>query len=362
MKCHLFGEEGSFYKANLHTHSVFSDGEQTPEELKKEYMSRGYSIVAFSDHELMMGHPELQDEHFLPLTAVEYEFVNGEDPKPFNLRMVYHLVLIASRPDETFYPWATRSAFWGNAAKFIQDYCQGEHSRYPDQRNLNVAIAQAKDRGFLVTFCHPGWSLNRYPDYCELKGLDFAEVYNSGSGSAGRSGDTSENAFDDFLSLGNHMAPTASDDCHSVAHIGHGATYVKAADLSYDSVYQALKEKNTFASTGPRFTDMTFDPDSRILTVDCDPVENIAVITNTRFFRWAGRQNTGEVHTHETFDLTNFINAVKENGMLEESYFRVNLRTADGKMAWSRGYFLNEFYTGEAEEENSGNCPNSIYI
>ena len=353
MKHYLFGEEGSFRKANLHTHTTYSDGSLTPEEAKKEYQARGYDIVAFSDHELLMPHPELTDEHFLALTSTEYEFVDFEDPSPFPLKKVYHMVLIASRPDETFYPWATRSAFWGNALNYIQDYCQGEHSRYPDQRNVNAAVAQAKERGYLVTFCHPGWSLNRYPDYCDLNGFDFVEVFNSDSGGAGRYSDTSENAFDDFLYLGKEVAPTASDDSHAVSHIGHGATYVKTKDLSYGSVYEALKAKNTFASTGPKFIDLTFDPETCVLTVDSDPVEVISVVTNKRYFRGSGRMNTGSVLTHGEYDLSNFVNAVREHGLLDRSYFRVDLRTADGKMAWSRGYFLKEFYPEEAKSEES---------
>ena len=34
MKRWLLPEEGSFYKANLHCHSTYSDGQLTPEELK----------------------------------------------------------------------------------------------------------------------------------------------------------------------------------------------------------------------------------------------------------------------------------------------------------------------------------------
>ena len=354
MKYSLFGEEGSFHKANLHTHTTFSDGDLTPEETKREYVARGYEIVAFSDHELLMPHPELSDEHFLALTSTEYEFVDDlGDSRPFPLKKVYHVVLIASRPDETFYPWATRRAFWGNAAKYIQDYCQGEHSRYPDQRIVNAAVAQAKERGYLATFCHPGWSLNRYPDYCNLEGFDFVELFNSASGTGGRSGDASENAFDDFLYLGKHVAPTASDDSHNVEHIGHGATYVKSKDLSYDSVYEALKAKNTFASTGPKFIDMTFDSDTGILTVDSEPVEVITVMTNTRHLVRSGRWNSGSIRTHEEFDLSNFIRTVRDNGLLPQSYFRVDLLTANGKKAWSRGFFLEEFYPEEKAAEET---------
>ncbi len=37
MKKYLLPHEGNFYKANLHSHSTISDGNKTPEELKKIY-------------------------------------------------------------------------------------------------------------------------------------------------------------------------------------------------------------------------------------------------------------------------------------------------------------------------------------
>ena len=46
----------NFYKANLHSHSVLSDGHITVEEMKKRYMEKGYSIIAFTDHEGFFNH------------------------------------------------------------------------------------------------------------------------------------------------------------------------------------------------------------------------------------------------------------------------------------------------------------------
>ena len=74
MKKSLFFSDGPFYKANLHTHTNYSDGRFSPEEMKALYQERGYSIVAFSDHEILVPHPELASEDFLPLTATEYAF------------------------------------------------------------------------------------------------------------------------------------------------------------------------------------------------------------------------------------------------------------------------------------------------
>ena len=54
MKTYLLPKEGNFYKANLHCHTTVSDGKRTPEEIKELYMRNGYSIVAYTDHEVLI--------------------------------------------------------------------------------------------------------------------------------------------------------------------------------------------------------------------------------------------------------------------------------------------------------------------
>lgn len=67
----LLPAAGRFYKANLHCHTVLSDGRWTKEQVKAEYQRRGYSIVAFTDHRHYGWHPELMDDGFVPLAAYE---------------------------------------------------------------------------------------------------------------------------------------------------------------------------------------------------------------------------------------------------------------------------------------------------
>lgn len=40
----------------MHMHTTVSDGPMTPEEVKAAYKERGYSIVAFTDHEVIVDH------------------------------------------------------------------------------------------------------------------------------------------------------------------------------------------------------------------------------------------------------------------------------------------------------------------
>ena len=73
MRKYLLPESGNFYKANLHCHSTLSDGRLTPEQLKKAYMDKGYSIIAYTDHDIMLDHSDLAEENFLPLRSYEME-------------------------------------------------------------------------------------------------------------------------------------------------------------------------------------------------------------------------------------------------------------------------------------------------
>ena len=42
MKRYLLPKDGTFYKANLHCHTTFSDGSMTPQEVKDLYVAHGY--------------------------------------------------------------------------------------------------------------------------------------------------------------------------------------------------------------------------------------------------------------------------------------------------------------------------------
>ena len=77
MKKYLLPEKGEFYKANLHCHTSVSDGGYTPQQVKEMYQKQGYSIVAFTDHDVLVPHPELADDNFLPLNGYEIE-INDE--------------------------------------------------------------------------------------------------------------------------------------------------------------------------------------------------------------------------------------------------------------------------------------------
>lgn len=82
----------AFYKANLHCHTVLSDGTWTKEQVKAEYQKKGYSIVAFTDHRHYGWHPELQDDSFLPIAGFEADMDEPYSiPGDWNRCKTYHL-------------------------------------------------------------------------------------------------------------------------------------------------------------------------------------------------------------------------------------------------------------------------------
>ena len=77
MRQYLLPKDGHFYKANLHSHTTVSDGTFTAAEMKKIYMEHGYSIIAYTDHEILADHSELSDAHFLPSPVMSSPSMNA---------------------------------------------------------------------------------------------------------------------------------------------------------------------------------------------------------------------------------------------------------------------------------------------
>ena len=341
MKKSLF-PKGRFYKANMHNHTVFSDGQNTPEEIKAVYQAQGYQIVAYTDHDIMISHHDLTDSQFLALTSLEYEFTEElEKDIPFSFKRTYHMLLFAPEPECTYYPWANPDYAWGNARKYIQPYYQGNYPHGYSSKDVNHLFEDAHAHGFLTCYCHPMWSSQYFPDYCDLKGADFIEVYNSGSVVGGWALDAGDHVYQDFLWLGNHAAPAASDDGHSMKDYCGGATYIKAPELSYEAVFQAMKHQDVYASWGPEIKDIRFDSRTGKLEIDCSDAREIFIMSERRF---ADRKinASGFPITCAEFDISEYLEETAKAGTEKTSFIRLAVIDWAGRKALSRGYFADE--------------------
>ena len=66
-----FSLEGNWYKANLHGHTVASDGKLTLEERANEYRKAGYDIIATTDHRTTSDVSMVNRDDFLVISGME---------------------------------------------------------------------------------------------------------------------------------------------------------------------------------------------------------------------------------------------------------------------------------------------------
>ena len=89
------------FKANLHSHSNLSDGSLTPEAMAEAYKSRGYSVLAITDHEAPYDHTHLSTSDFLMLTGYEAYIRPSSNCQLDAYGPEIHLNLLAKEPHNT---------------------------------------------------------------------------------------------------------------------------------------------------------------------------------------------------------------------------------------------------------------------
>lgn len=314
----LLPQAGQFYKANLHCHTVLSDGHWTKEQVKDAYQKRGYSIVAFTDHRHYGWHPELMDAGFIPLAAYEADLNEPFPPSgSFQRVRTWHLNFYDTAPQ-------TRKGF--TALQPPQNY--------GDIAGLNAFIARQNADGFLCCYNHPYWSLQCCEDYKGLRGAFAMEIYNHGCELDGLYGYAPQ-AYDEMLrATQKPLFCVATDDNHDSYEPGDprcdsfgGWTMLKLPSLSYENVISALKRGNFYASTGPELHELYIL--DGVLHVKCSPVEKIYVVTQGRRCLMELAPVGENALTEAAFPLTG-----------DEGYIRVDCRDASGHHAYSNAYFL----------------------
>ena len=321
-----------FYKANLHCHSTKSDGKATVEQLKEEYKKRGYSIVAFTDHEHLIDNPHLNDDEFLTITSCEVaikEFPEQSTLKNFNMR-VCHLNLYALDPKNTVTP-CYESVYDHYVTDEIRNEIrfEKEYHRVYSADGINEMIRIANEKGFFVSYNHPTWSLENATDYLRYEGLFAVEIYNHSCCVSGRSDD--EHAFDDFLRAGKKIFATCADDNHNAggfdgvkADSFGGWVQVDAEKLEYGAVTAALLRGDFYASTGPEI--FSLEQDGNKVKIKTSGCKRILLTTRGRRALVAFPQS-GETLTEAEFLLSE-----------TDGYFHICVEDEFGKKAYTQAY------------------------
>lgn len=340
MKKYLLPNTGNFYKANLHVHTTVSDGDFTPEEIKKMYLEKGYSIVAFTDHEVMVPHPELTDERFLAITSTEIS-VNERNDCDFFFTKTYHLNIYSPYDHKSCFNTFDKSKMWLNHSF---DYITPEQEKETYNRVysvdcINDIIKKANEEGCLVSYNHPVWSLQDYSDYVDLKGLWGIELYNTACARNGYF--DSEKPFDELLRKGERILPLATDDAHKLVDCYGGFTMINAEKLTYDNIFNSLKNGDLYCSEGPEFYEISIE--DNIVKVITSPVAYVGLSTDCR--QLYAKRDEENLLTEVCFDISWYFD-LSNDGPNEHQYIRITLVDKFGNRAYSRAYFredLSEF-------------------
>ena len=345
MKRILIDSKQPQFKANLHCHSNYSDGQNSPEEIKEAYRQRGYSIVAFTDHDILYDQSRLTDETFLALNGYEVateteDFINIPQHELPNdceynsnfYRYYYqkraHFNLIAKSPTiDTQICYNPKhnccATLKPKDVKSIPPF----HERRHTTEDFNYVIEQANKNGFLVAYNHPKWSLHKIDDYIGLRGIFAVEWHNGASDSNGLHENT--DAYDDFLLTDNRIFTIATDDTHSLNphHAFQGWTWILAEKLDYPSIISALEKGSFYSSQGPKIISAWLE--DKTLHVETLGGVSLFIIARTR-------ERFGIYEYTKKDDVTCFSVNLKH---IASPFFRFEVVDEQGKKACSNAVF-----------------------
>ena len=244
--------EQRWYKGNLHTHTINSDGDSSPDAVARWYKEHRYQFLALTDHNYFTDPGPLEaffgaDERFL--------LVSGEE---VTSRYESHPVHV-------------------NAFQITKTIAPKSGSSVLEtvQRNVD-AIREA---GGMPSLNHPNfrWGVSA-DDLKSLSGLKLFEVFN-GHPTTNDLGDTGhlglEAMWDVVLTAGRQVYGIAVDDAHAfktfsseLSNPGRGWVTVRAPELSEATIMSAIDAGNFYSSTGVELTQMVRSNDRIEFTID----------------------------------------------------------------------------------------------
>jgi hypothetical protein len=307
------------YKGNLHTHSLWSDGDDFPEMIADWYKRKGYHFLALSEHNVLAEGErwrEITDKGSWPIALKKY-------------RQRFGTVWVEERTEKgkqqvRLKPLAEFRSLLEEPGKFLlvsAEEITHRYSKLPVHLNaINVrdviepidgadvaetirvnhrlvAEQARKTKRRMLTFLnHPnfGWGVTA-EDMVPVSELRFFEVYN-GHPSVRNGGDkdhaSCEKMWDILLALrlGKHglgvVYGLATDDAHGYhAHgvgkvnPGRGWVMVQAPYLSAEALVRAMDEGNFYASTGVLLDEVKTTGGELALTIRAEP----GVLYRTQF-------------------------------------------------------------------------------
>jgi hypothetical protein len=323
-----------WWKGNLHTHSLWSDGGDFPEMIAAWYRDHGYNFLAITEHDMLQQGGDrwidinAPDPGWPPRNASTRAALPGyrerfgaawvqekadSGRQLVRLRGLAEYRQLFEQPDSFLFVMAEEITDKGGAhvnAFNLETAILprgGETTAARSRNNIAAVLAQraATGRAIIPIVNHPNyvWSLGA-EDIAAIPDARIFEVYNGHSlvNNAGDSVHPSTEQMWDVILTRRHQqggAPiygVATDDAHdyrayhnNVSMPGRGWVMVRAERLTVDHLLNALSSGNFYASTGVTLQELRIT--SRQISLAVVPEANTTY--RTQFI--GTRRNSSEV-------------------------------------------------------------------
>jgi hypothetical protein len=299
----------NWYKGNLHTHTINSDGDSPPYEVMAWYKRNGYQFLAITDHNTYT------------------------DPAAFDTNPNDNFLLIGAEEVTN--------------EKTVHVNAIGISKVIPAQRGSTVtellqgSIDAIRAQGAIPLINHPNfrWAFTT-KEMLPLKGVGLLEIA-SGLLASNHAGDghtpATEEMWDQLLSSGMRVFGVSVDDAHNFRQEftidrpspGRGWVVVRAPALTRENILAALNNGDFYASSGVELKNVSSTADS--LVVEIQP--NVAAQSRYRVvFLGRGGRVLGASND----------NPAQYRFLGNEGYVRARVEDSGGRRAWTQPVFVNE--------------------
>ena len=299
-----------WFKGNLHSHTINSDGDSPPYELVTWYKSHGYQFLAITDHNTFT------------------------DPAPFDTNPNDNFLLIGA---EEITNSLTVHVNAIGISRLIPQQKGATHTEL-----LQASIDAVRAQGALPLINHPNfiWAFTAAA-MLPLKSTALLEIA-SGHPLVNHAGDgrtpSTEQMWDELLSSGMRIHGVGVDDAHNFrqeftrerANPGLAWVSVRAASLTRDNIIDALSRGDFYASTGVVLKDIRSTAASLEVEIE---TKGSATIEQSRY-RVVFVGKGGRVLN------TSNENPARYTFKGDEGYVRARVDASSCLRAWTQAVFL----------------------
>jgi hypothetical protein len=296
-----------WYRGNLHTHTINSDGDSPPYDVMAWYKRNGYQFLVITDHNTFTD-PALFDTN----QADNFLLIGGEEvtnEKTVHLNAIGISKVVPPQPGSTV------------------------------TEILQASIDAIRAQGGIPLINHPNfrWAFTAR-EMLPLKSAALVEIA-SGHPTVNHAGDglvpPTEQMWDELLSAGMRVFGVSVDDAHNFreeftidrSNPGRGWVVARAATLTRENILTALNTGQFYVSTGVFLRDVRSTATS--LTVEIQSAADDPKRYQVSFIGKGGRTLSVSRENPASYHFTG-----------TEGYVRARIEDSGGLRAWTQPVFV----------------------